>query len=232
MNHSLPKECSIFSAEAAAIFYAATTPSSLPILILSDSASVLDALKSESPTHPWVQGISSGTTQDVTLAWIPGHCGVSGNVVADQLAGSGWEARSFTNEVPLPDVKKYIAKTIWDHWAKMWHNTTATQLRKIKGGVLPWTDRTSLREQQIISRLRTGHVRFAYNFGRGPFKKRCESCDVSNSVEHVLCFCPQYSGPRDAYGISGSIRDTLADDASTLGALFCFIRDAELFFEI
>lgn len=110
--------------------------------------------------------------------------------------------------------------------------TIGLQLRKVKGGVYPWTDRTSIREQKIISRLRTGHARFAYNFGRGNFRKRCESCHVHNSVEHVLCVCPQYSYPRETYGISGSIRDTLADDAGILEALICFLKDAELYYDI
>lgn len=166
------------------------------------------------------------------LARILGHCGIHGNIVAYQFSGSGWEARRFTDEVPAPDIKKWISKVIWNYWAQLLHKTAANQLRKMKGVVYPWTDRTSLREQKIISRLRTGHARFAYNFGRGNFRKRCESCHVHNSVEHVLCVCPQYSYPRETYGISGSIRDTLADDAGILEALICFLKDAELYYDI
>lgn len=65
------------------------------------------------PSHPWIQGIS----RNATLAWIPGRCGIPGNIVADQLAGIDWEARRFTDEVPVPDIKKWISKVIWNHWA-------------------------------------------------------------------------------------------------------------------
>lgn len=50
-------ECSVFAAEAAAIFYAPIARASAPtILILTDSASILSTLQSEQQCHPWIQG--------------------------------------------------------------------------------------------------------------------------------------------------------------------------------
>ncbi|KXJ62511.1 hypothetical protein RP20_CCG004235 [Aedes albopictus] len=55
--HRLGSLCSVFSAEAAAISRAIAHPRSAPLLIVSDSASVLDALQSPSNKHPFVQEI-------------------------------------------------------------------------------------------------------------------------------------------------------------------------------
>lgn len=51
ISRSLRPECSIFSAEAMAILVAVSTPADQPILILTGSASVLDALKSKIYEH-------------------------------------------------------------------------------------------------------------------------------------------------------------------------------------
>ncbi|XP_065093428.1 uncharacterized protein LOC135714089 [Ochlerotatus camptorhynchus] len=54
-SNSLPPQCSVYSAEAAAIFHAATLPANQPILILIDSCSAIQELCSATPTHPWIQ---------------------------------------------------------------------------------------------------------------------------------------------------------------------------------
>ncbi|XP_062713916.1 uncharacterized protein LOC134290739 [Aedes albopictus] len=232
VSQSLAPECSVFSAEAAAIFTAITTPSSKPILVLTDSASVLAALGSDKPKHPWIQGIIAAIQTDTTLAWIPGHCKIAGNEAADRLAGVGHEGQRFTSTVPLDDVKKWILRAVWNHWAALWNQSRNQQLRKIKDTVSKWTDLQSLRDQKKISRLRTGHARFAYNFGHGPFRINCDICGVQNSVEHVICNCPQYNYPRETYGISTSIRNALGDDAATIGALLVFLKEAGLYHQI
>lgn len=232
INYSLPTECSVFSAEAAAIFLAISTPSPRPILVLSDSASVITALQAGNSAHPWVQAILADESSEKTFAWIPGHCGITGNNEADHLAGTGYQMPRFTNTVPLKDIKKWIKRIVNNHWSRIWSENTPAQLRKIKGSPDPWEDLASLKDQRVVSRLRTGHVKFAYNFGRGVFQRDCDLCGTHNTVEHVVIRCPKYHFPRETYGIAGSIRDTLGDDPSAMGALLCFIKDAGLYHEI
>ncbi|XP_065072734.1 uncharacterized protein LOC135697072 [Ochlerotatus camptorhynchus] len=102
---SLPPQCSVFSAEAADIFIAATTLSNRPILVLTDSHSVIQTLTFEAPTHPWVQVTMKSTPPNTVFCWVPGHSGVPSNSEADFMAGAGPSAPRYTNEVPLHEVK-------------------------------------------------------------------------------------------------------------------------------
>lgn len=161
---------------------------------------------------------------------VPGHCGIQGNVAADLLAGTGHQMSRFTLSVPPPDVKRWIAKSIRDYWAHEWHQNTSAQLRKVKGDTSSWEELSSLRDQKIISRLRTGHTRFAYNFDGRSFRQECEQCGVHNSAEHVICHCPLYEHHRSTNNIPGSIRDALANDPASLSALICFLKETRLYY--
>lgn len=225
----IASECSVFSAEAAAIFVAVTTPADRPLLILTDSASVLEALNSEHPKHPWVQGILAALPSSTSLAWVPGHCNVPGNDAADRLASVGHQGQRFTETIPLDDAKRWIKNVVWNHWASVWDENRSAQLRKTKATVSRWEELDSLHDQKVLSLLRVGHTRLSHNFGPGPFRISCDSCGILNSVEHVICVCPQYRYPREAYGISGNINEALGNDPSAIGALFSFLKDAGLY---
>lgn len=221
-----------FSAEAAAILAAATTPANRPVVIITDSASCISALQSERPRHPWIQRIIKCAPPGVTFLWVPGHCGVPGNETADHLAGTGASDSRYTRTVPSIDAKRWVRSILHDAWQREWIQPSGAYLKKIKRSVDPWTDLKSMKDQIIISRLRTGHTRMSHDFGGGPFHRTCEICGVHNSAEHIVCVCPAYEGPRQLYGIPGSICDALSDDASALAALLCFVKDAGLYFKI
>lgn len=135
-------------------------------------------------------------------------------------------------------MKSWVTKVVENKWAEEWHSagqgeTREFFLRRIKGDITKWADPKDHREQQKLSRLRTGHVGFAFNMGGGgDFKIMCSVCHVHHSVEHVLCHCPQYEGPRRQYAISENISNALGDDLSSIAAVFLFLKDTNLFFRI
>ncbi|XP_062556899.1 uncharacterized protein LOC134221728 [Armigeres subalbatus] len=231
-SECLPPQCSVLSAEAVAIFVATTHPANRPIAILTDLASVVAALQSHTPKHPWIQGILTGMAPDTIFAWIPGHCGIRGNVDADALASVGHEGLPYTRSVPLADVKKWTKSVVGQDWARTWNSNHMPSLRKIKGSTGPWRELTSQKEQVIMSRLRTGHSRVSHNFGGGPFRPQCDLCGVRNSVDHFICRCPKFEFPRELYGIPGSIREALGEDEARTAALFCFLKDAGLYHQL
>ncbi|XP_065074190.1 uncharacterized protein LOC135698225 [Ochlerotatus camptorhynchus] len=228
-SSSLPPQCSVFSAEAAAIFRAATIPANKPILILTDSHSVIQALASETPKHSWIQAIIKYAPQNTVYTWIPGHCGVPGNKSADQLAGIGPPGLGFSDKVPLQDLQRWIAKTFREAWEAEWYQSRTTFIRKIKATTEPWSEMDSLRDQWVKSRLRTGHTKLYYNYGRIPFRRSCVICGVPYTVEHILCNCPEFQDLRVSFDLTSSIRDLLGDDTPASAALFTFLKEANLF---
>ncbi|XP_055615289.1 uncharacterized protein LOC129761577 [Toxorhynchites rutilus septentrionalis] len=153
----------------------ATLQSDHPIAVLTDSASVVAALESERPMHPGIQQIFEDARPDTAFVWIPGHSGIPGNEKADQLSGSGRLMEFYTKRVPADDIKAWTTKMLKDRWAKEWYttgqdNSRVYVLRKIKADIKKWEDPRGHRDQQVVSRLRTGHTAFAYNMSRGDFK--------------------------------------------------------------
>lgn len=231
-QYSLPGQCSVFSAEAAALFKAIAKPSDKPILVATDSASVLSALESPTAKHPWIQAIQN-TINDrnrrITLTWVPGHTGIHGNEQADILANLGRSSRRLYQKVPAADAKIWIKHVIENAWAEEWRANQFLFLRKIKASTEAWEDRTNWKEQVVLSRLRTGHTRASHGFSsNSSFRRTCETCGTRNTVEHILYECPTLEHLRTLYQM-GSIRNVLQNDQASETKLICFLKDAGLF---
>ncbi|XP_058816323.1 uncharacterized protein LOC131679600 [Topomyia yanbarensis] len=234
--YKLPGICSIFSAEAAAMHTALarhTTNTKKSIVLFTDSASVLAALEKGSLKHPWIQAIENICDERTTLCWIPGHCGINGNHEADRLAALGRRSTLLTNEVPGTDIKQDIERRIRTEVESKWRIERNLFLRKIKGNLTRWDDRASRKEQQIFSRLRTGHTMLTHKgLFQGGNRTDCRTCNVALTVEHLLTRCPEYKELRERYQIGDSIRDALSNDPVKEEKLICFLKDAQLYNQI
>lgn len=232
-SHRLPKQCSIFSAEAAALLAAVSTESERPTLIITDSASALDALKSQIQKHPWIQAITNIVNQRTVFMWVPSHVGIPGNEEADRMANLGRQGRLFTNKVPAHDIKHWISNVIRNTWDSEWFASRSLFIRKVKPSTMAWEDRQDWREQRVVSRLRSGHTRATHNFGNTTnFKRQCPECEEYCSVEHLLSICPSTEPFRAANEISTNVDEALANNPAAEARIIGFCKDFRIFHNI
>lgn len=232
-HFSLPDSVSVFSAEAAAIMQAVSHRSTKPKLIVTDSASCILSIRSQTSRHPWIQVTQSlletRGTPKVSFMWVPGHCDIPGNESADRLADLGRTSRRLTSEIPGADVKSWLKTAVKHAWSKDWWSDRTLFIRKIKGITTPWKDRIDRKEQIILSRLRTGHTKVSHNMGGGRnFRIICDNCGTANTVEHMLCVCPALESYRTQYNLGG-IDTILSNDLAMETALIHFLKDTRLF---
>lgn len=233
-SFKLPIQYSIFSAELAAIYLAATTPSDNPIVILTDSASAVEALQSPHPRHPWVQNILKRATPNTVLMWIPSHAEIPGNEEADAAAALGRTSRRYRDgrRIPGQDLRLWIRNTLRQAWELEWWRSRC-HTRMIKDTTQAWNDRTSWREQRVLSRLRAGHTRASHHFGpSGNFHQNCDLCGQRNTVDHFLHSGACLEDLRSLHGLTGSLKETLQNDQDTEQAVIRFCKDADLFWKI
>lgn len=210
---SLPGECSIFSAEAFALKTAVEgIHTEEHAIILTDSASCIEALRHGKSKHPWVQQAEHlAETRKVTFCWIPGHAGIAGNEKADQLANRGRKTNPKAIPIPFQDVKHAIGVEIWNAWARQWHGSLS-QLRQIKSNPGKYNDRNCASEQRLLTRLRIGHTRLTHSYllERSP-PPICTQCGVRITTNHILLDCRAFSNERITCGIRGTLETILAN---------------------
>ena len=86
----------------------ALTDQSTDVIFLTDSRSALDALYNQSEPHLSKKLHSILGKRRVVLQWIPAHCGINGNEMADKLARKGATMRQYDNPITLAEQKTII----------------------------------------------------------------------------------------------------------------------------
>ncbi|XP_042908355.1 uncharacterized protein [Parasteatoda tepidariorum] len=205
-SYIIPAICSVFTAEAVAILIALRLISSLTarkFCIYSDSQSVLRQLNNHvnNEAHPILCIIKHLLVSlhksgfNILFCWIPSHVGISGNDMADSAARSA--ATPLTLSVPISDMKNYIRQFTMSLWQQHWDLQIENKLHTIKSTLEPWPV-LQLRGADVkLTRLRIGHTRLTHLhllFGEPP--PRCDTCNVSLSIHHILIACPCFNQQR------------------------------------
>ncbi|GFX25482.1 RNase H domain-containing protein [Trichonephila clavipes] len=187
-GYRLDTSCSIFTAEAVAIYRALQSiDSTMPrkYCIYTDSMSVLEALENyHDRCHPVVCTILDITSRlyskgfDIVFCWLPSHVGIIGNEQADSAAKSA--TTHLPLAVPLSDMKRVILHHIFKIWQESWSPQLDNKLHSVKPVIGAWPVMPMRRTDVKLTRLRIGHTRFTHRhllFGeRAP---ECPSCNVS-----------------------------------------------------
>lgn len=138
-----------------------------------------------------------------------------------------------SKEVPAQDLKKWIHSSVRSAWENEWRRTRGPPIRMIKDTTLSWTDVENWKDQQILTRMRSGHTRVSHDFSNPTnFRKNCMTCGVRLSVQHIISVCPEYQAARLQNSISSSVREALSNDPVTEQLMLNFLKDADLYHNI
>ncbi|XP_024083903.1 uncharacterized protein LOC112127340 [Cimex lectularius] len=211
------------------------------LILCTDSLSAVYALKDIFSLNPLVHEIHSAIKDfyrknlQVTVMWIPGHCGITGNVEADKAARSAQREGHKISEVPQEDFVTHVKAKTKEKWQLEWFNTRENKLRAVKADIRLWTTsaRLSRKEECVLARLRIGHTRITHGYlmAREP-PPMCVTCGVLTTVKHILLECKMYRRARMSSELPASLPELLNDRETTVSRLFKFLRETELFGKI
>ena len=157
----------------------------------------------------------------VSFNWTPGHTGIKGNEIADQLA------KEAANEAEALEVntqvftKQYIRKAARDvvtkKWQVRWDSSNSGRHYYRFHKVLEDEVKNKFPNKRlctVINNLRTGYSKLnAYQFHLNQQLKndKCEHCNQREDVEHYLLNCIKYENERERliqklYFIRGNIK--------------------------
>ena len=134
----------------------------------------------------------------ITLCWIPGHAGISGNDLADHEAKEATDLNVIsTQDIPVSDVKSYMKRKVIDKWKLDWENKAEPNKLKeicptVKG--TPLNLGLTRKDSWKLTRLRIGHTRLTHSFHfTGEDMGICVECEVPMSVKHILIECGNFA---------------------------------------
>lgn len=223
LAYSLGTITTVLQSEMVAILYGASEAleccQDRNIYIASDSKAAICALKRYVTTSQLVGECHEALNRlaginRVTLIWVPGHCGIKGNNVADELAKEGARKR-FIGPEPIVGVSNKCLTLELKQWRTLEHQKEwravagCRQAKALIGENLNPKRaadfrRLNRKEAKVITGLLTGHGDLRYHRHKMGIVEdpKCRKCGEENETSaHILCRCPALV--RERYQITG-----------------------------
>lgn len=183
-------------------------------VILTDSKSAALLIKNNTNNDNFLindlyNKIKTSNVDKIIIQWIPGHTGLIGNERADLAAKMGTSRQQIENTPITKDDLilniKLETTCMWNQRYKLiseekgiYHYSIMQNIR-----LKPWFEdiKLSTRDTITISRLRTGHLATKDRLNRWGLisSDKCEHCNVTEDITHILHKCPKYDTKRCKY---------------------------------
>lgn len=222
-NIGLPKDCSIYTAEAFAIksalevVYEDKSNKGKDIIILSDCKSVLQRIESNIVnvyTNKYICDIRAKANQiekefkvKVLFIWVPAHSGIHGNEIADILAKEATKGNPREDIiVPLGDYRQKFIEEMWDKTIEKIKNESNFKGKFYMKNFYKEKDKkpwfTDINKERyfvtLINRIRTNHYNLKTSLERKGYinDPMCECEREEESLDHVVWRCERYREER------------------------------------
>jgi ribonuclease HI len=182
------------------------------ILIISDSLSVLEALKNLDygfKKNYIINEIRKNYTKlqksnEMEIMWVPSHCGIKGNEMADSLAAEAIESPNETVKYRrhFSEYTKIFKREMTQKWQEKWDASEKGRycysiLKEVK--LKPWFYKTKLKRRHVtlISRIISNHTRCKNSLNQFKIVNSplCE-CGKYEDVNHLLFICEKWKENR------------------------------------
>ena len=202
-------------------------------MIITDSLSSLQALKSQKLNNPIVSNILhmchylSGH-KDIVFCWVPSHIGIQGNERADVLAKAALDKTKQFYYIPYTDFKYNISVYLDDILQGEWNINVTSKLLEVQPIIKrSFTPMERRRDDVVLCRARIGHAYFTNGYLlRGELRPMC--CNTRLTVRHVLLSCAKYAHIRRKYFAFNSLFELFRDTPA--GFIIQFLRECNLYY--
>ena len=212
--------CSSFQAECVAMEKAVDwlLENSGDSAVITDSMSMVEALKAEewknSDYHlAQIKHKLHMIESKVILLWVPSHCDVAGNEVADKLADRGAKESQQGIAVSEKIMKARIRRGKW----QFIHERTARMYKDRRRPKMEIERSWPRKVRSAFSRLRTGHSKLLAQYRYLIDKADSPVCECGNedeeqTIDHLLCSCPLLNSSREQLKIHNISPDWMVTD--------------------
>ena len=205
----LPSHCSIFTAEAIAIYEALEFIYSFNAetsIILSDFLSVLTSLENSISfnikINPYILKIKkmlhdvSATGKEVHFVWVKAHIGIRNNEIVDSLAKESIDSGAPTEiKISFPNSFLILKTKLRNSWVGLWQefcHTNPTRYTLIHPD-LPskfWHENYDCPRKYVttIIRLKFGHACFPAHLFKIKMlpSENCDTCNIKGDLDHIF----------------------------------------------